>query len=175
MTKETIQEIVKMLDNVYAKMGAKEKLLAAYQLRDAVNNELMEFHYGHIIFADDNISIDNIKLCIDWISGKIDRSPYPKANKVMNIPAIELLVCLSHMELKDRIKIIYRKLNWIDSDFSDLLKQSENDSVPLIDEIEELYNAGYKNLEQLKEERDSELNEFIKQGLLDSSIFIIFN
>lgn len=165
------QEILKLFNEIYDKLSIKEILLKAYSLRAIIPEDSLRSKYGHIVFEDDNMMKSNLEFCQNWIIEYTEKK-YSRENH-LNTLALELMVALTHLPFKDRLKVIYYNFDTVklcyftDIDNSDCFTEEEEDEIKALQEK--------MTFEELKKERDNDLIEFIHDGMITFDIGLKYN
>ena len=162
------KRMIPLLEEVYKNMTHDDLMVSAYQLMYIAPEKLTNWMYGHIVFEDLNLGRDNIEFCIKNAS-EADYV-YEDLDGIFNIQTIELLICLKHLLIKDRIKVMF---NDIGENLIEIMKEDDADEHEDYDDLKEEFKrmrkAGYTP-ESIMKERRKELERYEKLGLLDAEV-----
>lgn len=168
MTEEMIDNLIDNLDDVYKNMSDKEKRIVGYQLRAVVDKYLLNYYYAHNVFSDDSIDYKSIRFSIDWIREHVKNGSW----KSINVAALELLVCLSHMKLKDKIKVIYFDLVEYAPGLNNPRNKEHNKRMQ--EEIDVMNKDGDIDYVAIIMERRDEIERLVEDRVLSSDILELY-
>lgn len=164
--KDRGKRIVPLLEEVYGNMTHDDLMVSAYQLKFLAPEEMLFHRYGHIIFNKGKIDRGSIQWVIDNISRP---NMYEDYGCTFNVQFLELLICLKHMLLKDRIKVIFDGI-LSESTLGFTTDYEDDINEDLKEEIRMMRNAGYTDPKALMKEREEEIEKYYNLHLLDLDV-----
>ena len=163
--KDRGKRMIPLLEEVYKNMTHDDLMVSAYQLMYVAPEKLTNWMYGHIVFEDLNLGRDDIEFCIKN-SAEADYV-YEDLDGIFNIQTIELLICLKHLLIKDRLKVMFGDIT--ENTIGFIKDYEEYDDETYKEEIRNMHKSGYTP-ESLMKERREELERYEKLGLLDAEV-----